>query len=168
MQRQQWCSLGGPWLWGIVASEALGVQGQGSGSPVQAWLLEAEQSQGGAGALVQLSLSSPHPPPRRSRSTCTVVPPFPPPPPTPTPSALQVNLALKGLPQFKCLQQDLGQHRTTTHLLPDEGEVLAAVTQAFEDVRQVRMGARGHRSWLAGWVVGTGPSRPGPAARAGG
>lgn len=35
---------------------------------------------------------------------------------------LKVNLALKGLPEFSCLPDPRhGQHRTTTHLLPDDG-----------------------------------------------
>ncbi|GAB4817840.1 hypothetical protein N2152v2_004886 [Parachlorella kessleri] len=54
-------------------------------------------------------------------------------------TTMKVNMALRGLPQFKCLTEDLGQHRTTTHLLPDESTVLESVTQAFEDVRQGRL-----------------------------
>jgi len=41
-----------------------------------------------------------------------------------------VNLALKGLPVFKCLPQAVGQHRTTTHLLPDEDVVDVSMNQA--------------------------------------
>lgn len=41
----------------------------------------------------------------------------------------QVNLALKDLPTFKCLPQRVGQHNTTTHLLPDESEVIDVITQ---------------------------------------
>lgn len=55
-------------------------------------------------------------------------------------TTMKVNLALKGLPKFKCLGGgELGQHRTTTHLLPEEETVLRDVTQAFEDVRQGRL-----------------------------
>lgn len=54
---------------------------------------------------------------------------------------MQVNLALKGLPKFKCLGQDLGQHRTTTHLLPEEGRVVEEVTKAFDDVAAGRLPA---------------------------
>jgi hypothetical protein len=52
----------------------------------------------------------------------------------------QVNLALKGLPQFTCLGHvDVGQHQTTTHLLPDESEVIASLTRSFEDVQNGRL-----------------------------
>jgi hypothetical protein len=51
----------------------------------------------------------------------------------------QVNLALKGLPKFRCLPQDYGQHRTTTHLLPDESAVMKSLTQGFADVQAGRL-----------------------------
>jgi hypothetical protein len=35
-------------------------------------------------------------------------------------SQVMINLALKGLPRFRCLSEAYGHHRTTTHLLPDE------------------------------------------------
>jgi hypothetical protein len=51
-----------------------------------------------------------------------------------------VNLALKGLPTFRCLPEDRGQHRTTAHLLPgDEASVLRSVQRAFADVQQGRL-----------------------------
>ena len=71
--------------------------------------------------------------------------------------ALQVNLALRGLPQFKCLPEDRGQHRTTTHLLPDEEHVLEAVTQVGgrEAGKQLRgMGCSGAPWWLADSSLG--------------
>jgi hypothetical protein len=40
---------------------------------------------------------------------------------------LQVNLALKGLPRFRCLPEARGQHRTTAHLLPDKHRMLTAL-----------------------------------------
>jgi phytoene dehydrogenase-like protein len=46
---------------------------------------------------------------------------------------MKVNLALKALPQYSCLPEDHGQHRTTTHLLPDEHNVIEATERAFQD-----------------------------------
>ncbi len=46
---------------------------------------------------------------------------------------MKVNLALKSLPTYTCLPEDHGQHRTTTHLLPDESNVIAATERAFQD-----------------------------------
>lgn len=54
-------------------------------------------------------------------------------------TTMKVNLALKGLPTFKCLPDPIGQHRTTTHLLPDEHEVIDVVTQGFKDVQEGRL-----------------------------
>jgi hypothetical protein len=51
----------------------------------------------------------------------------------------QVNLALKELPRFTCLPEPLGQHRTTTHLLPDEGSVMASLSAGFADVQAGRL-----------------------------
>ena len=50
-------------------------------------------------------------------------------------SSLKVNLALRGLPEFSCLKEDLGQHRGTIHLLADESEVIAALDKAFQQAR---------------------------------
>lgn len=52
---------------------------------------------------------------------------------------LQVNLALKKLPRFRCLPEPIGQHRTTTHLLPDESVVMQSLTQGFNDVQAGRL-----------------------------
>jgi phytoene dehydrogenase-like protein len=46
---------------------------------------------------------------------------------------MKVNLALKSLPQYTCLPEDHGQFRTTTHLLPDEENVIEATERAFQD-----------------------------------
>ncbi|KAF8065539.1 Pyroxd2 [Scenedesmus sp. PABB004] len=54
-------------------------------------------------------------------------------------TTMKVNLALKGLPRFRCLPEARGQHRTTTHLLPDEGAVMASLTQSFADVQAGRL-----------------------------
>lgn len=54
-------------------------------------------------------------------------------------SVLQVNLALRGLPKFACLPEPKGQHRTTTHLLPDEAVVLRSLREGFADVAAGRL-----------------------------
>jgi hypothetical protein len=59
--------------------------------------------------------------------------------PTPQPHPAQVNLALKDLPRFKCLPERVGQHNTTTHLLPDEAEVVDVISQGFRDVQEGRL-----------------------------
>src|ERR1044071_2212123 len=47
---------------------------------------------------------------------------------------LKVNLALADLPRFTCLPEPVGQHRTTTHLLPEEN-VLDEIVRAFREAR---------------------------------
>jgi phytoene dehydrogenase-like protein len=49
-------------------------------------------------------------------------------------TTLKVNLALRGLPRFRCLPEDRGQYGPTIHLLPDEAEVIASLRQSFADV----------------------------------
>ena len=49
-------------------------------------------------------------------------------------TTMKVNLALKSLPVYSCLpSEEYGQHRTTTHLLPDEEDVIAMTEKAFHD-----------------------------------
>jgi phytoene dehydrogenase-like protein len=48
-------------------------------------------------------------------------------------TTLKLNLALSALPRFTCLPEERGQHRTTTHLLPQEGDIIAAIKQAHAD-----------------------------------
>ena len=48
-------------------------------------------------------------------------------------------MALTGLPRFRCLPQEAGQHRTTIHLLPEEEHVLAALTAGFADAQAGRL-----------------------------
>eukprot|EP00884_Botryococcus_braunii_P005602 jgi/Botrbrau1/15042/Bobra.320_2s0014.1 len=48
-------------------------------------------------------------------------------------------MALKRLPRFKCLPEEVGQHRTTTHLLPDEDVVVETLSQAFADSQEGRL-----------------------------
>ncbi len=55
-------------------------------------------------------------------------------------STMKVNLALKGLPKFKCLPEDRGQFGSTMHILPDEGEgIIAALRRGFADVQAGRL-----------------------------
>jgi phytoene dehydrogenase-like protein len=49
-------------------------------------------------------------------------------------TTMKVNLALSGLPRFRCLPEDRGQHGATIHLLPDEGEVLASLASTYRAV----------------------------------
>ena len=52
-----------------------------------------------------------------------------------TGTTLKVNLALDRLPTFKCLPENRGQHNATTHLLPQQKDVIRHVRQAFETVK---------------------------------
>lgn len=52
---------------------------------------------------------------------------------------MQVNLALRKLPRFRCLPEPHGQHKTTTHLLPDESVVMDSLTKGFADVQAGRL-----------------------------
>jgi phytoene dehydrogenase-like protein len=54
-------------------------------------------------------------------------------------TTFKVNLALSGLPRFRCLPEDRGQYGPTIHLLPDEGEVIASLRQSFADVLAGRL-----------------------------
>lgn len=52
---------------------------------------------------------------------------------------LKVNLALDGLPRFRCLDEDRGQYGPTIHLLPDEDAVLATLAHGFAEVSAGRL-----------------------------
>jgi phytoene dehydrogenase-like protein len=54
-------------------------------------------------------------------------------------TTFKVNMALKGLPRFRCLPEDRGQFGSTMHLLPDESEVMASLTRSFADVQAGRL-----------------------------
>ncbi len=54
-------------------------------------------------------------------------------------STLKVNLALRGLPRFRCLAEDRGQYGPTIHLLPDEDGVLATLSHGFSEVQAGRL-----------------------------
>jgi phytoene dehydrogenase-like protein len=51
-------------------------------------------------------------------------------------ATMKINLCLSDLPTFTCLPENRGQFRTTTHLLPDEDEVLGKIYEAFEFVKR--------------------------------
>lgn len=52
-------------------------------------------------------------------------------------TTFKLNLALKGLPKFKCLPDERGQHRTTIHLLPqDESTLLEHLVTTHRQVQQ--------------------------------
>lgn len=57
-----------------------------------------------------------------------------------------MNLALRGLPTFSCLPQPVGQHRTTTHLLPDEDVIDVSMDQVDASLRSksIMRGLRHH------------------------
>ena len=56
-------------------------------------------------------------------------------------TTFKLNLALSDLPTFTCLPERVGQHQTTSHLLPDErdGSVLAQVRRAWDEVAAGRL-----------------------------
>jgi phytoene dehydrogenase-like protein len=54
-------------------------------------------------------------------------------------STFKVNLALKGLPKFTCLPQDVGQYSSTIHLLPDEADVLSKLKDSFKMVGEGKL-----------------------------
>ena len=54
-------------------------------------------------------------------------------------TTFKVNMALKGLPRFRCLPEDKGQFGSTMHLLPEESEVMASLSRSFDDVQAGRL-----------------------------
>lgn len=49
---------------------------------------------------------------------------------------MKINLALKKLPTFKCLPENLGQHNATIHLLPSGPNVIKQIRAGFDKVQQ--------------------------------
>jgi phytoene dehydrogenase-like protein len=68
-------------------------------------------------------------------------------------TTLKVNLALAALPRFTCLPEDRGQFGSTMHLLPDEPEVMAAMSSAFADVKAGRLPAFPTIEWYVHTTV---------------
>lgn len=56
-------------------------------------------------------------------------------------STLKVNLALRDLPDYRCLPERVGQHGATTHLLPTEPDPINALRHAFAEVAAGRIAA---------------------------
>jgi phytoene dehydrogenase-like protein len=57
-------------------------------------------------------------------------------------TTMKVNLALRGLPRFSCLEGEPHQgavYGPTIHLLPDEADVLASLERSFADVQAGRL-----------------------------
>ncbi len=53
-------------------------------------------------------------------------------------TTMKVNLALRDLPTFRCLPEQVGQHGATIHLLPQD-DVLNALKKAYADVKSGRL-----------------------------
>lgn len=49
-------------------------------------------------------------------------------------TTLKVNLCLKGLPKFTCLPENVGQHHSTIHILPQEN-VIETLQKSYDDVQ---------------------------------
>jgi phytoene dehydrogenase-like protein len=54
-------------------------------------------------------------------------------------STFKLNLAMRGLPRFRCLPEDRGQYGPTIHLLPDEDEVIESLRHGFAEVQAGRL-----------------------------
>jgi phytoene dehydrogenase-like protein len=70
-------------------------------------------------------------------------------------STMKVNMALKGLPKFKCLPEDRGQFQTTIHLLPEEKDVIQSLRTGFEDVKQGKLAEFPTIEWYIHTTVDT-------------
>jgi phytoene dehydrogenase-like protein len=56
-------------------------------------------------------------------------------------TTMKVNLALRALPKFSCLPEDRGQFGPTTHLLPDEQDVMRSLGDSYADAKAGRLPA---------------------------
>lgn len=54
-------------------------------------------------------------------------------------TTVKVNLALRALPRFSCLPEQVGQHRATIHLLPDLDDPVGALRLAWAEVQAGRI-----------------------------
>lgn len=54
-------------------------------------------------------------------------------------TTLKVNMALSGLPKFRCLPEDRGQYAATIHLLPEEEGVIESLRSSFRDVERGKL-----------------------------
>jgi phytoene dehydrogenase-like protein len=51
-----------------------------------------------------------------------------------TGTTMKINMALRGLPKFKCLPENRGQHNGTMHLLPQSDHPIREIKAGFEKV----------------------------------
>lgn len=70
---------------------------------------------------------------------------------------MQVNLALKGLPRFKCLPGVHGQHRGTMHLLPQH-DVIDELRRGYKDACEGRLPEFPTIEWYIHTAPGVDPS----------
>lgn len=56
-------------------------------------------------------------------------------------TTLKVNMAIDRLPVFRCLPEDLGQHRATIHLLPQDRDVIGELRRGFHRVQSGQLAA---------------------------
>jgi phytoene dehydrogenase-like protein len=62
-------------------------------------------------------------------------------------TTLKVNLALDRLPVFKCLPEQVGQHRCTVHLLPEGDNLIGNIKKGFQDVMQGKLAKNPTIEW---------------------
>jgi len=54
-------------------------------------------------------------------------------------TTMKINMSLKGLPKFTCLQElNVGPHGTTTHILP-QGDVIEELRKCYKDVQEGKL-----------------------------
>jgi len=54
-------------------------------------------------------------------------------------TTMKINMSLKGLPKFNCLQElNVGPHGTTTHILP-QGDVIEELRKCYKDVQEGKL-----------------------------
>lgn len=62
-------------------------------------------------------------------------------------TTMKVNLALKSLPEFKCLKENRGQHKGTIHLLPPEENLISRIRKSYDEVSQGRLSPEPTIEW---------------------
>jgi len=54
-------------------------------------------------------------------------------------TTLKVMLAFKDLPKFKCLPENRGQYASTTHILPQKGDLIESMRKSYKDVQEGKL-----------------------------
>eukprot|EP01114_Cavostelium_apophysatum_P004634 TRINITY_DN1496_c0_g1_i1.p1 TRINITY_DN1496_c0_g1~~TRINITY_DN1496_c0_g1_i1.p1 ORF type:complete len:463 (-),score=122.01 TRINITY_DN1496_c0_g1_i1:40-1428(-) len=54
-------------------------------------------------------------------------------------TVIKVMLALKDLPKFTCLPQNVGQWMTTIHVLPQSGDIIGALRKNYQDCKNGKL-----------------------------